>query len=85
MKRSQAWSPTTNLMDYRRRARNRNLLANTTLIGLGLAFLGIFVAAAAGITTILQWIFSSIGHHLPSIAWTAPTHKSMVALALWLF
>jgi hypothetical protein len=83
MKR-EAWSPTTNLMDYRRRARQRNLLANSTLLGLGLAFIGIFVAAAAGITTILQWIFSSIGSHLPAIAWTAPAHKSMVALVAWM-
>ena len=83
MKR-EAWSPTTDLMTYRRRARHRNLLANSTLLGLGLAFIGIFVAAAAGITTILQWIFSSIGTHLPAIAWTAPAHKSMVALAAWL-
>ena len=60
MKPSETWSPTTSLNDYRRRARTRNTLANFTLCGLGLAFVGLFVAVAAGITGLLQWIFAWI-------------------------
>lgn len=85
MKPRQAWSPETNLLDYRRRARNRNALANLTLCGLGIAFVGIFIAFAAGVSTVLQWVFSTITPHLPAIAWTAPAHKSLIALAAWFF
>lgn len=83
MKHGEIWSPTTDLLDYRRRARTRNRLANLTVCGLAVAFLGLFVGVAAGLASLLHWIFGALTPHLPMVAWTAPAHKSMIALAAW--
>ena len=88
MKRSveRDWDPVaTSLLDYRRRARNREALTNCTLCGIGLAFICLFVAIAVGVSTFLSWIFATLSPHLPAIAWTAPSHKSLIAIALSLF
>ena len=84
MKRSveRDWDPVaTSLLDYRRRARTRETLTNCTLCGIGLAFICLFVAVAVGVSTVLGWIVSFLSPHLPAIAWTAPSHKSMIAIA----